>query len=103
MQFDELNEATREFCDERDWGQFHTPKDLAISLSTESNELLKHFRFNDREEQTALLDEESSRADIEAELADVLLSPSDLPTSTMSTWNRHSPTSSNQPTAVSDG
>lgn len=34
-----------EFCRERNWDQFHTPKELAIGLSTEANELLSLFRF----------------------------------------------------------
>ncbi|MFD1515095.1 nucleotide pyrophosphohydrolase [Halomarina rubra] len=72
MQFDALNQEIREFCDERDWEQFHTPKDLAIGLSTESNELLEQFRFKDTEEQAALLEDAGSRQAIEAELADVL-------------------------------
>jgi NTP pyrophosphatase (non-canonical NTP hydrolase) len=72
MQTDELNTAVREFCERRDWGQYHTPKDLAIGLTTESSELLELFRFKDREEQTDLLESEDSRADVEAELGDIL-------------------------------
>jgi NTP pyrophosphatase (non-canonical NTP hydrolase) len=70
MQFDELNAEIREFCDEREWEQFHTPKDLAIGLSTESNELLEQFRFKDEQEQTAHLEDPDSREAIEDELAD---------------------------------
>ena len=40
-----LSEKVRNFCEERDWDQFHPAKDLAIGLSTESNELLDLFRF----------------------------------------------------------
>jgi len=72
MEFDELNAEIREFCDQREWEQYHTPKDLAIGLSTEANELLEQFRFKNDAEQTALLDDPSSREDIEDELADVL-------------------------------
>ena len=72
MHFEDLNEEIREFCDARDWEQFHTPKDLAIGLSTESNELLDLFRFKTREQQTEILTEADSRADVEDELADVL-------------------------------
>jgi NTP pyrophosphatase (non-canonical NTP hydrolase) len=72
MQIDELNAAVREFCERRDWGQYHTPKDLAIGLTTESSELLELFRFKDHEEQTYLLQAEDTRADVEAELADIL-------------------------------
>ena len=42
---DELLEALRKFRDERDWAQFHTPKDLAVSVSIESGELLELFQW----------------------------------------------------------
>lgn len=72
MEFDDLNQDIREFCEERDWRQFHTPKDLAIGLSTESNELLELFRFKDQDDQTELLSNPEKSADVEAELADIL-------------------------------
>ena len=40
-----LEEKIQKFCEERDWDQFHNPKDLAIGISTEANELLDIFRF----------------------------------------------------------
>ncbi len=72
MSLEGLNEDVRAFCEARDWTQFHTPKDLAIGLSTESNELLEHFRFKDESEQEELLQDAEKRADVEDELADVL-------------------------------
>ena len=39
-----LTKEVQKFCEDRDWDQFHGPKDLAIGLSTESNELLDLFR-----------------------------------------------------------
>lgn len=72
VNLDELNKEVREFCEERDWTQFHTPKDLAIGLSTESNELLELFRFKDRSDQDALLADAEKRAEVEDELADIL-------------------------------
>lgn len=72
MNLDELNEDIRKFCEERNWTQFHTPKDLAIGLSTESNELLELFRFKDQAGQDALLADPEKRADVEDELADIL-------------------------------
>lgn len=41
----ELSKQIRTFCEERDWDQFHSLKDLSIGLSTEANELLQLFRF----------------------------------------------------------
>jgi dCTP diphosphatase len=67
----QLRDALREFAAERDWDQFHTPKNLAIALSVEAAELLEHFQWigdNDPEQFTPRkLDE------ISLEAADVLL------------------------------
>lgn len=41
----DLIEELRRFRDERDWGQFHTEKDLAISVSVEAAELLELFQW----------------------------------------------------------
>ena len=40
-----LREIIRAFVDERDWDQFHTPKNLASALSVEAAELLEHFQW----------------------------------------------------------
>lgn len=67
----ELYNAVAEFCTEREWDQFHNPKDLAIGLSTESNELLDIFRFKDKEDMQALFESSKRKEQIEDELADV--------------------------------
>lgn len=48
--FTKVIDALKEFRDERDWEQFHNPKDLAIALSIESNELLEQFLWKDSSE-----------------------------------------------------
>jgi dCTP diphosphatase len=67
----ELRELTRTFAAERDWQQFHTPKNLAMALSVEVAELVEHFQWL----RTGELDEldESKREGIRHEMADVLL------------------------------
>jgi NTP pyrophosphatase (non-canonical NTP hydrolase) len=40
-----LREIVRQFVDERDWDQFHTPKNLAAALTVEAAELLEHFQW----------------------------------------------------------
>ena len=40
-----LRDLVRAFVDERDWDQFHTPKNLASALSVEAAELLEHFQW----------------------------------------------------------
>ena len=59
----------RKFCDEREWAQFHNPKDTAISLSLEAAEVLEHFQWKSPEEIKDYL--AHHRGDIADELADV--------------------------------
>lgn len=71
----DLTELVKSFCSERDWDQFHGPKDLAIGISTEAGELLDLFRFkNDSEIIAKLNDSVNSvyREKVENEIADVL-------------------------------
>ena len=64
---DETIEKIKEFRDERDWKQFHNPKDLAISISLEASELLEIFQWSGSDlECLEKLDE------VKEELADVL-------------------------------
>jgi NTP pyrophosphatase (non-canonical NTP hydrolase) len=67
----ELREALRGFAAERDWDQFHSPRNLATALAVEAAELLEPFQWLDeagsRELPTA------TRAAVEEEMADVLL------------------------------
>lgn len=68
---EQLKQIVKEFNEERDWGQFHDPKELAIILSTESNELLSIFRFKNSEQMKEILDSDK-RVEVEDELADIL-------------------------------
>ena len=63
--------ALREFAREREWEQFHSPKNLAAALSVESAELLEHFQWL-TEEQSRMLAPEKREA-VGEELADVLI------------------------------
>ena len=67
----ELRDALRRFAAERDWDQFHFPKNLAIALSVEAAELLEHFQWVPDRDSAALSDQ--TRANVREELADVLL------------------------------
>ena len=70
MTIEEIQACIKAFCDERDWEQYHMPKDLAIGISTEANELLDLFRFQNEPQALALLETKSDR--IGEELVDVL-------------------------------
>ncbi len=71
--FDDLVHAVRRFRDDRDWAQFHTPKDLAVSVAIEAAELLEHFQWKDADAVRAHLADAASRDAVAAEMADVLL------------------------------
>jgi dCTP diphosphatase len=45
-----LRETIRIFIDERDWEQFHSPKNLAMALSVEVAEIVEHFQWLTEEE-----------------------------------------------------
>ena len=68
---DSLTLAVRRFCEERDWDQFHGPKDLAVGLITEAAELLERFRFLSEEDCVRSFDDPEKRERIESEMADV--------------------------------
>ncbi len=70
MEIQQLQQIIARFCDLRDWDQFHNPKDLAIGISTEANELLDIFRFVKEVEVLETL--QHKREAIEDELMDVL-------------------------------
>ena len=66
----DLQRSVVKFRDERDWKQFHNPKDLAISLVLEATEVLEHFQWKNKEEMAAHL--ATHRKDVGEELSDVL-------------------------------
>ncbi len=70
---DELVRAILAFRDERDWRQFHNPKDLAISISLEAAELLEHFQWKTPAEVERHLSGVDARRRVGAEMADVLI------------------------------
>ena len=66
----QLTERIQNFIKERDWNQFHNPKDLALSLVLESAEVMEHFQWKNNEEMQSYI--KSNKNDIGEELADVL-------------------------------
>jgi len=67
----ELRDRLRVFAAERDWQQFHAPKNLAMALSVEVAELLEHFQWLSEDASRRL--PAAERAKVREELADVLL------------------------------
>jgi NTP pyrophosphatase (non-canonical NTP hydrolase) len=65
-----LTDEIVQFRDEREWKQFHNPKDCAVSLMLEAAEFMEHFQWKNSVEMEDHI--ESNREDVEDELADVL-------------------------------
>ncbi|MCB1939377.1 MAG: nucleotide pyrophosphohydrolase [Rhodocyclaceae bacterium] len=66
-----LRNALRDFADARDWGQYHTPKNLAMALIGEAAEVVEHFQWCSPEASQTL--PPADRDAVALELADVLL------------------------------
>jgi NTP pyrophosphatase (non-canonical NTP hydrolase) len=66
-----LRARLRAFVAERDWDQFHTPKNLAMALVAEAGELVEHFQWLTPDQSSDL--PAGTRAEVELEIADVLL------------------------------
>ena len=67
----ELTAALRTFVAERDWTQFHDPKNLAMLVASEAGELVAEYRWVKGEEADARSQSPEARARIAAEIADV--------------------------------
>ena len=66
-----LRDRLREFALERDWDQYHTPKNLSMALIAEAAELIEHFQWVNGEQSHIL--ENKTRISVEEELADILI------------------------------
>ena len=68
---DALRSQLAQFADERDWDQFHNPKNLAMALIAEAGELVEHFQWLSPQQAENLAAE--AKSEVELEIADVLL------------------------------
>lgn len=68
----DLRDLVRRFVDERDWRQFHSPKNLSMSLAIEAAELMEHFQWIDAAESRRIGDDPAKLAQVRDEIADVL-------------------------------
>ena len=67
----DLNSQINLFSDERDWSQFHSPKNLSMALIVEAAELVEHFQWMQADESDLLTNEK--RVQVGDELADILI------------------------------
>jgi NTP pyrophosphatase (non-canonical NTP hydrolase) len=66
-----LKEAMRRFVAERDWEQFHSPKNLAMGLAVEAAELMEHFLWVDNEPSRQVAHDPAALGAVADEMADV--------------------------------
>ncbi|MEI6532774.1 MAG: nucleotide pyrophosphohydrolase [Candidatus Roizmanbacteria bacterium] len=61
------------FCDDRDWRQFHNPKDLAEAVVIEAGELLEQFLWKTKKQSEDHMKNVEGRAEVESEVADIFI------------------------------
>jgi NTP pyrophosphatase (non-canonical NTP hydrolase) len=72
MNINNIQKQLSDFADERDWNQFHNPKNLAMALSVEASELVEIFQWLTPEQAEEIMD--SSQSDhVKEEVADVMI------------------------------
>jgi dCTP diphosphatase len=69
----ELRERILAFVRERDWEQFHSPKNLSMALAAETGELMEHFLWATPAESGAIASDPARRSRIAEELADIVI------------------------------
>jgi dCTP diphosphatase len=69
----ELKSLVLAFARERDWEQFHAPKNLSMALAAEAGELMEHFLWASPEESRAVALDAAKKAKIGEELADIVI------------------------------
>ena len=68
----ELAKLIADFVDERDWNQFHSPKNISMSMAIEAAELMEHFQWISMEESREATEDIEQLTAIGEELADVM-------------------------------
>lgn len=70
--FADLKRLVNDFVDRRDWHQFHSPKNLAMSMAIETAELMEHFQWISTEQSRRISEQPERLSAVADELADVL-------------------------------
>lgn len=66
----ELKDRVQKFCEERDWDQFHNPKEISIGIIAEAVELTEHFRWCSEKECIEMFKDPKKKEEISDELSD---------------------------------
>ena len=71
INIEKIKVAIRNFAKERDWDQFHSPKNVATALSIEASELLELFLWASESESKEIMKDETKASKVKEELADI--------------------------------
>lgn len=69
----ELKRLAAGFVAERDWEQFHNPKNLSMAIAAESGELMEHFLWCEGKQSVELMEDPTQREEIADEIADIVI------------------------------
>ncbi len=69
----EIKDRVLAFAQERDWEQFHSPKNLSMAISAEAAELMEHFLWQSADQSRVDMQDPQLRAKVEEELADIFI------------------------------
>ena len=67
-----LRDEVRNFVQERDWEQYHSPKNLGMSIAIEAAEIMEHFQWLDQDEGSRMMANPAQRAEVADELAEAI-------------------------------
>ena len=73
MDITKIQARLKEFASERDWDQYHSPKNLSMALSVEASELMEIFQWVGAEESRKVVDHPDKLGQVEAEIADICI------------------------------
>ncbi|RIK62982.1 MAG: NTP pyrophosphohydrolase [Planctomycetota bacterium] len=68
----ELREIMHQFVQERDWNQFHSPKNLSMAIAIEAAELMEHFQWQDVDAARDIRESPEDMRQVREELADIV-------------------------------
>ena len=71
--FSQLRDEVQQFVQEREWGKYHTPKNLGMSIAIEAAEIMEHFQWYSSEKSVDLVRQSEIKKLVADELADVII------------------------------
>ncbi|MBI4848016.1 MAG: nucleotide pyrophosphohydrolase [Nitrospirae bacterium] len=73
MNFSDIQQKLRKFAEDRNWDQFHSPKNLSMALAAEAAELLEIFQWLTEEQSKNIVNSEKEITQVKEEIADVFI------------------------------